>query len=192
MSGQQQRGAPAPLVARRRRYRNPTLHVVGLALVFLVPGLVISGLIEWASSTSHDEWSLFVSALIIGAVGALVWSVTEISDDLGPGAVFSAVAWTWVACSVVGALPYLMSGMFPWQHWDSALFESVSGFTTTGSTVLADIEAHGRGVLFWRQMTQWYGGMGMVVLAVTVLPFLGVGGLELISAEAPGDSSDSR
>jgi trk system potassium uptake protein TrkH len=182
--------SPAPLVAKRRRYCNPTLHVIGLALLFLVPGLVISGFIEWGSSTSDKEWALFVSAVIIGIIGALLWSFTEISDDLGRRGVFSAVAWTWVACSILGALPYLLAGMFPWQHWDSALFESVSGFTTTGSTVLADIEVHGRGVLFWRQMTQWYGGMGMVVLAVTVLPFLGVGGLELISAEAPGDSSD--
>ena len=186
-SGQRQ---PAPLVERRHRWCQPTLHVIGLALLFLVPGLVISGFIEWGSSTSHQEWALFASAALIGLLGLVIWRSTEISVDLGPAAVFSAVAWTWVACSVVGALPYLLAEMFPWQHWDSALFESISGFTTTGSTVLADIESHGRGVLFWRQLTQWYGGMGMVVLAVTVLPFLGVGGLELMSAEAPGDSSD--
>lgn len=190
MSSVAARGGVAPLIRRRRRFCNPTLHVIGLALMFLVPGLVISGLIEWGSSTSHEESALFVSAILTGLLGAILWSVTEATDDLRPSGVFSAVAWTWVVCSVVGALPYLLGGMFAWSHWDGALFESISGFTTTGSTVLADIQAHGRGMLFWRQMTQWYGGMGMVVLAVTVLPFLGVGGLDLISAEAPGDSSD--
>ena len=85
---------------------------------------------------------------------------------------------------MVGALPFWFDSL----AWDSALFEAISGFSCTGSTVLADIESHGRGVLMWRQLTQWYGGMGMVVLAVSVLPKLRVGGLELIGAEAPGQS----
>jgi trk system potassium uptake protein TrkH len=85
-------------------------------------------------------------------------------------------------------VPYLLSGTF--TAFDDALFESISGFSCTGSTLIADPEGLDRGVAFWRQMTQWFGGMGVIVLAVAVLPFLGVGGLELISAEAPGPTSD--
>ena len=98
------------------------------------------------------------------------------------------MAWTWIGSSVAGALPFWFSGEL--GSFDNALFESVSGYTATGSTVLHPIEEAGRGVLMWRQVIQWYGGMGMVVLAVTVLPFLGVGGLSLITAEAPGPTSD--
>ncbi|MFN3217459.1 MAG: TrkH family potassium uptake protein [Acidimicrobiales bacterium] len=169
---------------------SPTLQVVGLALVFLTPGLLIASAIEWASTTSHDEWALLATAAIAFVVGTALRRVSRLGPDVRAVSVFSIVAWSWIACSLVGALPYVFGSMFTWSTFDSALFESISGFSCTGSTVLTDIEAHGRGVLMWRQMTQWYGGMGMVVLAVTVLPYLGVGGLALMTAEAPGHSSD--
>lgn len=177
-------------VGGREPLVSPTVHVVGLALVFLAPGLLVSALIEWGSSTSHDEWALVIAAAICLAVGWALRSATVLGDDVRAVSVFSIVAWTWTASSVFGALPFVLGDMFTWSQWDSALFESVSGFSCTGSTVLSDIEANGRGVLMWRQMTQWYGGMGMVVLAVSVLPYLGVGGLALMTAEAPGHSSD--
>lgn len=173
-----------------RPITSPTFHVVGLALMMLSPGLLFATAIEWGSSTSHDEWALLTSAVICFLVGWTIRRTTVLGDDVRSVSVFSIVAWTWIACSVFGALPYLLGSMFTWSHWDGALFESISGFSCTGSTVLADIEANGRGVLMWRQMTQWYGGMGMVVLAVSVLPYLGVGGLALMTAEAPGHSSD--
>ena len=179
------------LVARSRRVEAPTLHVVGLALTFLAPGLAVSALIEWGSSTSGDTDALILTMVVSLTVGLALWRTTMIPADVGRASIFAIVAWTWVACSLVGSLPYVLSEtMFTWRHWDDAIFESVSGFSCTGSTVLTDIDSHGRGLLFWRQLTQWYGGMGMVVLAVSVLPYLGVGGLELIGAEAPGPSSD--
>ena len=173
-----------------RPVTSPTFHVVGLGLMLLSPGLLFSAAIEWGSSTSHDEWALLSSAVICFLVGWVVRRTTVLGDDVRSVSVFSIVAWTWITCSVFGALPYVFGSMFTLSEWDGALFESISGFSCTGSTVLADIEANGRGVLMWRQMTQWYGGMGMVVLAVTVLPYLGVGGLALMTAEAPGHSSD--
>lgn len=169
---------------------HPTLHVVGLSIFFLAPGLFVAFLIEWASADSDDEWSLLLSALVAAAVGGVLWLSTSIGRDVAPASIFSAVAWSWIACSVFGAFPYLAGSMFDVSQWDRALFESVSGFTCTGSTVLTDIEANGSGMLMWRQLTQWYGGMGMVVLAVTVLPYLGVGGLQLIGAEATGATSE--
>ncbi|MCB0996438.1 MAG: TrkH family potassium uptake protein [Acidimicrobiales bacterium] len=163
--------------------------MIGVSLVLMVPGMVVSALLEWVDAHGDDELPLLAAALftlVIGTVARQGSSVERARTD--PASVFAAVAWTWVACSVAGALPYVFAGTF--AHWDDAWFEAVSGFTATGSTVMADIEANGRGLLMWRQLTQWYGGMGLVVLAVSVLPFLGVGGLGLISAEAPGPQAD--
>ncbi|WP_224337211.1 TrkH family potassium uptake protein [Haloprofundus halobius] len=113
---------------------------------------------------------------------------------------FLMVAVTWLAVAVVGAIPYLVEAqgipfLAPAHYPEStlanpvnALFESMSGFSTTGSTVLGSIsyETHTRGIMMWRQLTQWLGGMGIVVLAVAILPELSVGGAQLMDAEAPG------
>ena len=184
-------GAEFSLVPLRWRRESLSLHVVGLALLFLVPGMLVATLVEWGSATSDGERSLLVSALITAAAGvSLAWGFRP-PDDVRPIDTFPVVVWTWVSCSLFGTLPYVLDAdMFGWAHWDSALFESISGFTASGSTVLVDIDTHGRGMLLWRQLTQWYGGMGMLVLAVSVLPLLGVGGQELMRAEIPGPESD--
>lgn len=170
----------------------PSIHVAGLSLLFLVPGMLISAVIEWiyADQYSDNEVGILVAAILTTLIGGLMFRTTRVDGEMKPASVFASVAFAWIACSFVGALPYVLGDMFAWSNFDDALFESVSGFSATGSTVLSDIEANGRGVLMWRQFTQWYGGMGMVVLAVTVLPVLGVGGLSLMSAEAPGHKSD--
>ncbi|WP_419919459.1 TrkH family potassium uptake protein [Candidatus Poriferisocius sp.] len=162
--------------------------VVGLGLLFLVPGMLFATLVEWGSSHSHHELALGLGALVTLAAALLLLTFTRLDQDMPPASVFTVVAWTWIASSLAGALPLWFSGEL--GSFDNALFESVSGYTATGSTVLSPIETAGRGVLMWRQLIQWYGGMGMVVLAVTILPFLGVGGLGLITAEAPGPTSD--
>ncbi len=98
------------------------------------------------------------------------------------------VAFGWTAVGLFGALPfYLSSG--DWTFVD-AFFESVSGFTTTGSSILTDIEAQPRGLLFWRSYIQWLGGMGIIVLSIAILPFLGVGGMQLYKAEVPSPVPD--
>jgi len=168
----------------------PTVHVVGLSLLFLAPGLLIALIIEWVSADSHDEWALVLALAVAAVVGAALWFPTSVGKGISSRSVFSSVAFSWIACSFVGAIPYAAGSMFGWERFDDALFEAVSGFSATGSTVLSDIERNGAGILMWRQITQFYGGMGMVVLAVTVLPVLGVGGLSLMSAEAPGLTSD--
>lgn len=174
----------------RTQVEAPTLHVIGLSLLFLVPGLLLAFAVEWGSSTSHDEWALLLGVFVAVVAGGALWYPTTVAGQISAQSVFSSVAFSWLACSVVGAIPYAAGSMFEWSHFDDALFEAISGFSATGSTVLPDIEANGRGILMWRQITQFYGGMGMVVLAVTVLPLLGVGGLSLMSAEAPGVSTD--
>lgn len=94
----------------------------------------------------------------------------------------------WLSMSFFGCLPYLLSGSIP--NLTDAFFETISGFTTTGATILTDIESVHKGILFWRSLTQWIGGMGIIVLAVAILPILGIGGMQLFVAESPGISPD--
>jgi trk system potassium uptake protein TrkH len=101
---------------------------------------------------------------------------------------FLLVFLAWIAACLLGALPYFLSGYIP--DFTDAVFESVSGFTTTGATVLTDIEILPKPLLFWRAMTHWLGGMGIVVLTVALLPLLGAGGFKLVKAEAPGPEVD--
>ena len=97
---------------------------------------------------------------------------------------FLAVSLTWVLCSLLGALPFMISGAIP--SLTDAFFETMSGFTTTGASILTDIEALPRSLLVWRSTTHWLGGMGVIALAVAILPALGVGASQLFKAEAPG------
>lgn len=94
----------------------------------------------------------------------------------------------WLAAGFFGALPFYFGGVF--SHPMDCLFESISGFTTTGASVLTDIEAVPKGLLFWRSLTHWLGGMGIIVLSLAILPFLGVGGMQLYKAEVPGPVPD--
>ena len=94
----------------------------------------------------------------------------------------------WLLMTLSGMLPYLLTGVF--TDFSSAFFENMSGYTTTGSSVLANIEAVPKGILFWRSTTHWIGGMGIIVLAIAILPLLGIGGMQLFTAEAPGPSND--
>jgi trk system potassium uptake protein len=172
---------------RSRRRPHLTLHMIGLALCFVAVGMLVGAAVAVGDRGPHAD-ALALAAFVTVIAGLASWAATTVPREVGAASVFAAVTATWVAVSFAGALPYVLAGTFP--HLDDALFESVSGFTGTGSTVLADIEGAGAGILFWRSLTQWYGGMGVIVLAVAVLPFLGVGGLDLIRAEAPGPTSD--
>ena len=100
---------------------------------------------------------------------------------------FLVVSFGWILASLFGALPYAIADVLGPVD---ALFESVSGFTTTGSTVLLDIEAVPRSLLLWRAITQWLGGMGIIVFALAILPILGIGGMQLFKAEIPGPTAD--
>lgn len=170
-----------------KRLPNLTAHVGGAALVFVAMGILVSAGVE-AGAGGSETGAMLVAAGIVAVVGVTMWSLTTIPDRTSASATLVAVGATWALASMAGAVPYVLAGTFP--TIDAALFESVSGFTGTGSSVLAPIEQAPRGILFWRSLTQWYGGTGMVVLAVAILPFLGVGGMELLRAEAPGPTAD--
>ncbi len=100
----------------------------------------------------------------------------------------AVVALCWIAAGFFGAFPFYLGGVF--GTFTDAFFESVSGFTTTGASVLTEIEGVPKGFLFWRSFIQWLGGMGIIVLSVAILPFLGVGGMQLYKAEVPSPVPD--
>lgn len=123
----------------------------------------------------------------IGLIMHLGWR-RHVPETVSHREALLIVALCWISASLFGALPLYFGGAF--DTFTDAFFESVSGFTTTGSSVLTDIEATAPGLLFWRSLTQWVGGMGIIVLFVAVLPILGVGGMQLYKAEFSGSRQD--
>jgi len=121
-------------------------------------------------------------------LGFMMWYFTrEHEKKIRQKDGYLIVTLGWLALSLGGSLPYILSGVIP--EFTSAFFETVSGYTTTGSSVLNDIEGVHKGILLWRSLTQWIGGMGIIVLTVAILPILGVGGMQLFMAESPGPSA---
>ena len=119
---------------------------------------------------------------------ALAWFLTRGKIDLTRRDGFGVATFGWLIVSAFGALPYLFSGVI--THPIPAAFETMSGFTTTGASVLTNLEDIPRGILFWRAMTHFFGGMGVLVLCVAILPFLKVGGMQIYRAEVPGPTKD--
>ena len=164
----------------RHRFSSSTLNVTGISLAAVSLGLLACSVLE-AFSTNRDTAALFAATLLIGVTGALLWGFTE-PGTLRMRQIFATVGWTWILTTLLGALPYVLAGTFDVggagfvEQVVNSIFESASGFSATGSSVMVDFDNAGSGLMMYRQLTQWYGGMGVVVLAVAVLPFLGVGG----------------
>ena len=153
-----------------------------LALALVFPGAVAVFYGEWPSLGA------FAATAAVALVAGYALQRLDPDPDLGAREAFLMVGLTWLAAAALGALPYVLVGQGTIAQPVNALFESMSGFTTTGATVMGDISfsSHSRSMLIWRQLTQWLGGMGIVVLAVAILPELSVGGAQLMDAEAPG------
>lgn len=138
-----------------------------------------------------EDWqSILYSGLITLGTGLLFWKFADNSDnrELKKRDGYLVVTCGWLMMSFFGTLPYLISGSIP--SFTNAFFETISGYTTTGASILNDIESMPKGILFWRSLTQWIGGMGIIVLTVAILPILGIGGMQLFGAEAPGITPD--
>ena len=133
--------------------------------------------------------AFLLSALICGGIGlgGLVLFRSE-RKEIGNREGFAIVGLGWMVVCLLGALPYLFAGTF--SSLVNACFESTSGFTTTGATVIQDLEILSKGILFWRSLTHWLGGMGIILLSMAILPMLGVGGMQLYRAEVPGPVPD--
>ena len=160
------------------------LAALGLALLAPLGVALYYGEAAW--------WTFAAAALVSLSVGGGAWLAFRPKEELRVREGFAIVALAWFVLSLVGALPWVLAGTL---GLTDAFFETMSGFTTTGATVLggADtpaIEAVPNAFLFWRSLTHWLGGMGVVVLTLAVLPLLGVGGMQLFKAEVPGPQAD--
>ena len=167
-----------------------SLYVVGsflkyLGLVMLVPGICS---VIYKESTI---WIFLASGLITSLTGYIIEKTSKHGDtplELERKDGFLIASFCWIFASIFGAIPYLLFGMF--TNPVDAIFESVSGFTTTGATVITNIEALPHSILLWRNFTQWLGGMGIIVLAIAILPRLSVGGMQLMGLETSGPTSE--
>jgi len=132
--------------------------------------------------------SLVVLALVTISISYLIRKFVLPTRQLTTIQGFGAVGLSWIFMSLFGSIPYILSGID--LSYTNIFFETVSGLTTTGSSILTYIEAVDKSLLIWRSTTQWLGGMGVIVLTITVLPLLGSGGINLFKAESPGPSAD--
>ena len=148
--------------------------------VFMALALGVS---LWYSEADSDIFLLStVVTLLAGVIGLLVGRRAE--SRMGEREGYVIVAMVWVVFSAFGLLPYYLSGQVP--SFTDAWFESMSGFTTTGATIIPDLEVITHGLLFWRSLTQWIGGMGIIVLSIAILPIFGLNGMQLYAAEVSG------
>jgi trk system potassium uptake protein TrkH len=158
------------------------LLVIGVSIEFCHVIAILAG------DPAAARLGLLLSAAIVTCAGAALFWFTRGRVDLSRRDGFGIVTFGWLAASLAGALPFVMSGTIP--SFVSAVFETMSGFTTTGASVLSDLELVPRGVLFWRALTHFYGGMGVLVLCIAIIPLLGTGGMQIYRAEIPGPSKE--
>ena len=170
---------------------HPKIITRFVAILIFVLG--ISMVLPLLVSLIYNDGStraLLFSTLISSSLGFIFFLLTreKESPQLNHRDGIAIVTLGWIVAGVFGTLPYLFSGWIP--DFTNAYFESLSGFTTTGASIVNDIEALPEGLLFWRSQTQWLGGMGIIVLSIAILPFLGVGGMQLYKAEIPSPVVD--
>jgi len=164
-------------------------------LGFLIAGASLMMLPPILISLWYDDGTaglFLVSAVTLLLIGiAIFLPVRNVHEELRLRDGFLVVAACWISLVLVGALPFLLLTQ-PEISFVDAVFESMSGLTTTGATILTDIDNLPRGILYYRQQLQWFGGLGIVVLAVAILPMLRIGGMQLYRAETPGPLKDSK
>ncbi len=158
--------------------------------------LIIEGFFMWLCLPfsyyfqSGDFFDILLSGIITTLSGLIIWFFTRKNKNknLGKREGYIIVTFAWIIISIFGALPFVLNGAIP--NYTNAFFETMSGFTTTGASILTDIESVPKGLLFWRSLTHWIGGMGIIVLSLAILPILGIGGMQLFAAEVPGPTPD--
>ena len=163
-------------------------HFFGLLLLFNGGFMLLSSLISliYEDGVTIQIFSAGIITLLIGVLAMLF--TRKHKKEMNKREGYMVVSFGWIIMALSGTLPYLITQTIP--GFTNAFFETMSGFTTTGATILNDIEAVPEGILFWRSLTHWIGGMGIIVLAIAILPLLGIGGMQLFAAEAPGPSAD--
>jgi trk system potassium uptake protein TrkH len=169
------------------------IRAISLPISYLLGVIGVAMALSLAISFGADDPISAKNGLGIGcgitvAAAGIIWLFTHGDIKLSRRDGFGIATFGWLAVSIFGALPYIFSGVI--SEPVPAIFEAMSGFTTTGASVLSDLESIPRGILFWRAMTHFFGGMGVLVLCVAILSFLKVGGMQIYRAEVPGPSKD--
>ena len=161
---------------------RPILFIVGILLAMLAVAMVLPAIVD--AATGNPDWQVFLAAagltLFIGVALILITRGADMS--IGVRQAFLLTTLSWLALTTFAALPFAFAGLD--LSYADAFFESMSGITTTGSTVLVNLDAAPPGILLWRALLQWLGGIGIVVMAVAVLPMLQVGGMQLFRTES--------
>jgi len=168
-----------------------TIRIIGVLLtvysITMLPPAVVALIYQ-----DGGEIPFFSAFTLILTVGLICWlTMYNHKQELRVRDGFIIVVVLWTVWSLSGAIPFLLSEN-PSMSVSDAIFESVSGLTTTGATVLTGLDDLPKSILFYRHQQQWLGGMGIIVLAVAVLPMLGIGGMQLYRAETPGPIKDSK
>ena len=163
-------------------------HLMGLLLLcnggFMLLAALVSGIYQ-----DGVTQEITLSAILTLLIGILAMFFTRGHDkEVKRKEGYLIVTLGWLVMSLSGILPYYLSGAIP--NITDAFFETISGYTTTGASIINDIESLPQGIIFWRSLTHWIGGMGIIVLAIAILPLLGIGGMQLFAAEAPGPNAD--
>lgn len=179
---------PRSATLQSRSLPRTLAFVIGATVTAVGASMLLAGLV----SVAYQEWDsavgIFGASLVTMGAGLLMWKLLGRPAPIGVKEGFATVGLAWFVLSVFGALPYLFTGAIP--DPTNAFFETASGFTTTGASILADPSVLPRGIGLWRGFTQWVGGMGVIVLSVAILPLLGTGGMQLARAESPGHTPD--
>ena len=164
------------------------VFLMGVLLLFNGGLMLLSALVSY-SYQDGVAFEITLAAFLVLSIGALFMLFgRQHEKQIQKREGYLIVSLGWILMAVSGTIPYLLTGTF--TDFASSFFEAMSGYTTTGASVLNDIEILPKGVLFWRSTTHWIGGMGIIVLAIAILPFLGIGGIQLFTAEAPGPGGD--
>lgn len=158
-------------------------NILSVEAILMVPSLLVS-----LYYNQSDKLSFIISIVLISIIGIILSKKTVYKKSIKAKEGLAIVALGWVLCSFFGSLPFVFSGSIP--SWIDSFFETVSGLTTTGATLIDNVEVLPKGILFWRSFTHWIGGMGILVFTVALLPTIGVGGFQIFKAESPGPTAE--
>jgi len=176
---------------------KPLFNVLGALLTLLGITMVVPIFISYFTE-GYDLFGFIYSSLICISIGTPIWFFTRHNKSLNNKVGFAVVTFSWIFAAIGSSLPFYLSGAIP--NYTDAFFESMSGVTTTGATIIGNpltlpnlpngIESLPSGILFWRSFIQWIGGMGIIVFYIAILPILGSGGIQLFKLEVPGPVAD--
>ena len=160
------------------------LYIIGLLLIFNGSAMILTAIVSLIFSDGVVN-EIISSAAILMSLGLILMltnknNIRQINKRDG----YLIVTVGWLTMILSGMIPYYLTNSI--DSFSNIFFETMSGYTATGSTILDDVEALPKSIIFWRSMTHWLGGMGIIVLAIAILPLLGIGGMQLFSAEVPG------